>query len=39
MELGGSLLFITNQFVWAVALVWIVFTVSASFFLPLHLLR
>src|SRR5450759_2754027 len=31
MEFGGSLMIITNQFVWAVALVWIVFTIPASF--------
>jgi putative oxidoreductase len=31
MEFGGSILLITNQFVWAVALVWIVFTIPASF--------
>ena len=31
MEFGGSLMIIANQFVWAVALVWIVFTIPASF--------
>src|SRR5450631_1403928 len=32
MEFGGSLMLITNQFVWAVALVWIAFAIPASFF-------
>jgi putative oxidoreductase len=31
MEFGGSVMIITNQYVWAVALAWIAFTIPASF--------
>lgn len=31
MEFSGSLLIIANQYVWAVALTWIAFTIPASF--------
>jgi uncharacterized membrane protein YphA (DoxX/SURF4 family) len=31
MEFGGSVMIIANQFAWAVALIWIAFTIPASF--------